>query len=348
MSGIATGTALLIGGGLAAGGSLASGIMGSNAATNAANTQASAAEQNAQMQAGLGQESLTAEEQQQQQDQANLQPYLQGGDNAEATLQYLTGLGPQSGGQGGTSTAPGQTVNIPGVSGGVNIPGVTTTTGTADTNLGQYGSLLQGYGGGPFQAPTADQARQTPGYQFALQQGLGANQASAAANGSLLTGGTQTALNQYAQNFADTNYNNTYNQALGTYQTNYNTWANQQANEYNRLAAQAGMGQTTAQTLNSNGLQSTGQIANTLTNTGQQIGQQNTNAAAATASGYVGSANAINGAIGGTTSQLGQYALLQSLMNGQGGSNAASTLYGAQNAPQGLYGNNPITTSSTI
>ena len=107
MSGIATGTALLIGGGLAAGGTVASGLIGANAAQNAASTQATAAEKNAQMQAGLGQESLGVEEQQNQQNQANLQPYLQGGDNAEATLQYLTGLGSQNPAAAGTTTGAG-------------------------------------------------------------------------------------------------------------------------------------------------------------------------------------------------------------------------------------------------
>jgi hypothetical protein len=324
VSGIATGTALLIGGGLAAAGGVASAAIGSNAATNAANTQATAAEQNEQTQGALGQESLTAEEQQNQQNQANLQPYLQAGDNSEASLQYLLGLGGQNPQSGGTSTAPGQTLSIPGVNGSVNIPGVTTTTGTAATNLGGYGSLMQGYQGGQFQAPTAAQAQATPGYQFGLQQGEGALQAGAAANGSLLTGGTQNALDQYAQNYADTNYNNVYNQALQTYGTNYNVWANQQASEYNKLASLAGMGQTTAQTLNQQGLQSTGQIANTLNSTGQQIGQQNSNAAAATASGYIGSANAINGGIGSATGSLSQMGMLYALMNPQQNQNSTT------------------------
>src|ERR1017187_761486 len=277
MSGVGTG--LAIAGGIGVAGGIASSAIGANAATNAANTQASAAEQNAQMQGALGQESLTAEEQQNQQNQANLQPYLQAGDNSEASLQYLLGMGGQNPAAGGTTTGAGQNLSIPGVNGSVSVPGVTSTTGTAATNLGAYGSLMQGYQGGQFTAPTAAQAQATPGYQFGLQQGEGAQQASAAANGSLLTGGTQAALNQYGQNYADTNYNNVYNQALQTYGTNYNVWANQQASEYNKLAAQAGMGQTTAQTLNQQGLTSTGQMANTLNSTGQQIGQQNTNAA---------------------------------------------------------------------
>lgn len=321
MSGIATGIA--IAGIAGAGASVAGGLIGSNAAQNAASTQANAAEYNANMQGQLGQESLTAEEQQNQQNQANLQPYLQAGDNSEASLQYLLGMGGNNPAPGGTTQGAGQTLSIPGVNGSVNIPGVTKTTGTAATNLGAYGSLMQGYGGGAFQAPTLDQARAAPGYQFGLQQGEGAQQASAAANGNLLTGGTQAALNQYGQNYADTNYNNVYNQALQTYGTNYNVWANQQASEYNKLAGLAGMGQTTAQTLNTEGLQSTGQIANTLGQTGQNIAQQNSNAAAATASGYVGSANAWGGAASGIGNSLGQMGMLYSLMN-QGQSSPGS------------------------
>ena len=226
------------------------------------------------------------------------------------------GMGGQNPATGGTTTGAAQTLSIPGVNGSVTIPGVTTTTGQAATNLGAYGSLMAPYSGGEFQAPTIEQARAAPGYQFGLEQGEGAQQASAAANGTLLTGGTQAALDQYGQNYADTNYNNVYNQALQTYGTNYNVWANQNASEYNKLASMAGMGQTTAQTLNQEGLNSTGQIANTLSSTGQQIGQQNTNAAAATASGYVGSANAINSGIGAATGNLSQMAMLYSLMNG--------------------------------
>ena len=80
-------------------------------------------------------------------------------------------------------------------------------------------------GAGGFQAPTAAQAAQQPGYQFALQQGELAQQRSAAAAGGVLGGGEQKALQQYAQGLASTNYNNVYNQALGTYQTNFGNLA---------------------------------------------------------------------------------------------------------------------------
>lgn len=319
MSGIATGTGLLIGGLVGGAGALGGAALESNAAGNAASTQADAAERNAQLDAEEGQEGLTLEEQQNQQDQANLEPFLQGGDNAEATLQYLTGLGSPNGATGGTTTGPGSTLSIPGISGTVNVPGITSTTGTASTNLGTFGSLMSQYPGGNFEAPTAEQAAESPGEQFALKTGEGAMEASAAANGSLLTGGTMSALDQFGQNMATTDYNNVYNQALQSYNTNYNTWSNQQANEFNRLSAQAGEGQTTAQQLNSEGLTATGEIANTLGNTTGAITQQNSNAAAATASGYIGGANAYGGALSGSTSNLSQLALLYQLMQQQQG-----------------------------
>jgi len=321
MSGIATGTALLIGAGVSAAGGLGAAALESNAAGKAAKTQAGAAEQAAQLQGALGQESLGYENYQYQQDRANEQPFLQSGANSLSSLDYLLGLNSPNGTTGAGSASGGQTLSIPGVAGSTSLPGVQPLTGTANTNLGAFGSLMQGYQGGQFQAPTAAQAAQSPAEQFQLQQGEKALQGSAAANGSLLTGGTQTALNQYAQGVASTNYNNVYNQALQQYNTNYNTWANQQANQFNRLATLAGAGQTAAQTLGSQGLQSAGQVSSTLGQTGQEVGQQYNNAAAATASGYVGGANAWGQGIGSAAGSLGQIPLLLSLLQKQPGTN---------------------------
>ena len=319
--------------------SVASAAIQSHAAGKAASTQADAATQAAQMQAGLGQESLANENYQYQQDRANEMPWLQGGANSLSSLEYLMGLDNSATGAG--ATTGGQTLSIPGVEGSVSLPGVQGLTGTANTNLGAFGSLMKGYGGGEFQAPTAEQARQTPGYQFALQQGEGALQAGAAARGDLLTGGTQTALNQYGQNAADTNYNDVYNKALQTYNTNYNVWANQQANTYNRLSALAGGGQTAAQNLSSAGTQEAGQVANTLSNTGQQVGQNMNNAAAATASGYVGSANAWGSALNNSGNSLLQMSLLSKLLGNNssyGGTGSANSDINDMFNGTGAYG----------
>ncbi|MFC5861096.1 hypothetical protein ACFPT7_02195 [Acidicapsa dinghuensis] len=320
--------------GVGALGSLGSAAMESSAADKAAETQANAAQQAEQLQGDLGQESLGYENYQYQQDRANEQPFLQSGANNLATLNYLLGQGSPNAIPGGTGTgagsaSSGQTLSIPGINGSVSIPGVQGLTGTPNTNLGAFGSLLQQYPGGQFTAPTAAQAAQTPGYQFALNQGENAVQASAAANGSLLTGGTLNAEQQFGQGLANTNYNNVYNQALQSYNTNYNTWANNQANQFNRLAAMAGMGQTSAQKLGAAGMQSAGQVAQTLGNTGAAIGQDNMNAASATATGYLNSANTWGGAFNGIGNNVSQLGMLYAMMNGNANYNGAGGVGGS-------------------
>ena len=239
--------------------------------------------------------------------------------------------------QGSGVVEPASTLSIPGVQGSVNLPAVKALTGTPDTSLGSFGSLAQAqYPGGNFQAPTAAQAAAEPGYQFALSQGEKAMQASAAANGSLLTGGTMNALDSYAQGLADTNYNTVYNQALQGYQTNYNTWANQQANQYNRLASMSGMGQVTAQQLGSLGANSAGQVGNTLSNTASQIGQQLNNIGSAIGSGYAGSANALGGGISGVANSLSNAAMLGQLMNNGGSLNSLGSATSQLSALQSL------------
>ncbi len=313
--------------------------MQSNAAQQAAQTQANAAERAATMQADLGQESLAYQNYQYQQDAANQQPFLQSGANSLATLDYLMGVGGSGGTVGNGTTAPGMSLAIPGVNGAVNVPGVKGLQGTANTNLGAYGELMQQYPGGDFHAPTAAEARATPGYQFALGQGENAVDAGAAARGSLLTGGTLNAENQFAQGLADTNYNNVYNQALQAYNTNYNTWANNQANQFNRLSAMSGAGQVAAQQLGNAGMQSANTVSDTLMNTGQQVGQQMNNAAAATASGYMGSANAWSQGLGAMGSNMSQMMMLNQLMKSstKAQANPYKTLYEAQQYNPALY-----------
>ncbi len=141
MSGIGTGTALLIGG-LGAAGSLGSAALESNAAGKAASTQAAAADRAATIQGSLGQESLANEVQTQEQNQADEQPFLQTGANSLASLARLLGLAPA---ESSTTATPGQTLSIPGINGTVTTPGVTPLNGTASTNIGAMGSLMEQY-----------------------------------------------------------------------------------------------------------------------------------------------------------------------------------------------------------
>jgi hypothetical protein len=166
-----------------------------------------------------------------------------------------------------------------------------------------------------FQAPTAAQAQQTPGYQFALQQGENSIQNSAAAQGGLLSTGAQKTLDQYSQGLASQTYSDTYNRALAEYQQSYNIFQGNQTNTFNRLAALSGAGQTAATTLGNQGQAAANNISNINLTGGAQQGANLNLAGAANASGYAGIANSITGGI----SNISQYALLASLLNNRPG-----------------------------
>lgn len=169
-----------------------------------------------------------------------------------------------------------------------NLLGQTTAPGQG---------LLQAYGS--FQAPTMQDAENDPGYQFALQQGTRAINQNAAANGTLMSGNTGTALQQYGQGLAGQAYNDVYNRALNTYNTNQQNFNQNQSNQFNRLAALAGLGQSSASQLGGLGQSAANTNANIDLTSGQQQAQQINNVGAARASGIVGGANAWQGALSG-------------------------------------------------
>lgn len=427
-------TAAIIAGTTAAA-SLGGAAISSNAAGNAASTQANAADQAAQLQYQASQNALNFQEQQWQQSQANIAPWLQSGAGALSNLDYLLGINPASTSQApfssGGTVAPGGTQPTGGPSqpirpggmltaqggpapslggndgsfqpqggpawsvnsgfdgsfrpqggpaagvggngiwgapqawggptaqggpaptigngtirprsmmapietpsdGGLNLstpngspaPSVPTggtpspITASPNTSLGGFGSLMQAYPGGPFVAPTGLTEQNDPGYQARLNLGQQAFEQSAAARGNVLTGGTAQAENQLAQDYASNEYNNVYNRALSGYDTNFNTWNTGQTNQFNRLAALSGVGQTAANQLGNLGVQASNSITGNILGTAGAIGQQMNNAAAANASGIVGSANAWGGALGNTGNNISQLLLLQQLQNGGGG-----------------------------
>lgn len=180
-----------------------------------------------------------------------------------------------------------------------------------------------------FQAPPNITEQNDPGYQFRMQQGEQALQNSAAASGDLLSGNTLAALTQYGQNFGSNEYQNVYNRALQQYQQQYNIYENNQANQYNRLAALAGVGQTAANQLNSAGSTAAGQYGNTVMGTAGNIGNYLQNAAAANASGYVGAANAWGGAVNNIGNLGSMIPYLQMLNQGGGGAGAAGVAAGS-------------------
>ncbi len=111
-------------------------------------------------------------------------------------------------------------------SGGLTDTKYWTQKGTLASAGGAVGAGGGGdggqYQGGPFSMPSASEFQQSPGYQFAFDQGQKAIQSSAAAKGTLLTGGTLKALAGYGTGLANQDYNNYFNRAYQTNQGNFN------------------------------------------------------------------------------------------------------------------------------
>jgi len=120
------------------------------------------------------------------------------------------------------------------------------------------------------------QFQQDPGYQFRLSEGLKALDRQAAARGGLISGGALKAAQRYGQDYGSNEYQNAFNR----YQT-------ERAAQLQPLQSLAGVGQTTAQQV--------GQAGQTMAT---NVGEAQQAAANARASGYVGSANALNSALG--------------------------------------------------
>lgn len=117
-----------------------------------------------------------------------------------------------------------------------------------------------------------DQFQQDPGYAFRLAEGQKALQQSAAARGGLISGNALKAATRYGQDMGSQEYTNAFNR----YQT-------ERQARLNPLQVLAGVGQSSVNQLGVAG-------QNYANNAGQAIGA----AGQATASGYMGVANAAN------------------------------------------------------
>ena len=138
--------------------------------------------------------------------------------------------------------------------------GVGTDTGTGPVG---YGSLTS-----PFTAQTFQSM--SPAYQFQLQQGQQGVLNQDASGQGALSGAAAKDLIGYNQNYANTSFNNAFNQ----YQT-------QTGNIYSRLSGIAQLGQNAASNTGQQGTALAGQAAQSATNIGS-----------AQAAGTIGAANA--------------------------------------------------------
>lgn len=196
-----------------------------------------------------------------------------------------------------------------------------SASSTLTNALAPGGSLSSGWNS-TFTAPTAEQARETPGYQFTLDQGMNALQNSAAARGGLLSTGTAKNLAGYTTGLADTTYNDVYNRSLQAYNTNYSTFRNNQNDLFQRLYGAAGLGENAANALNSTSAGTTNALAGNLIGNAQLVGNDLMGVGNAQAAGRIGSTNALLSGIGGAANAAGQ-----TLNNLLGAKNASNTSY---------------------
>ena len=144
---------------------------------------------------------------------------------------------------------------------------------------------------------TPDQAtlEVTPGYQFALNQGLKGVQNSASARGLGVSGAAEQGAIQFATGLAD-----------NTYKTQFDIDQANKTNAFNKLLGMVGAGQSSAAQTGTFGQNAT-----------QNAGNFLTSGANAAAAGTVGSANAISGGLNNAGSSLTNNLLLNRLMNSQ-------------------------------
>jgi hypothetical protein len=150
-----------------------------------------------------------------------------------------------------------------------------------DAGAEGYGSMARAFGQQDFEAD--------PGYAFRQAEGMKALERSAAARGNLLSGNTMKGIQRFGQDLASQEYGNAFNR-----------FQVERAARLNPLQSLMGSGQSAANVMTG----ATGQAA-------QNIGQMQLGAGQARASGYVGQANALAGALGGIGQAATSFPLYQ-------------------------------------
>ena len=283
--------------GVGAAASLLGGAVSSSGQRQAAQTQADAAKESANIQKQIADQQLALQQRQYEEGVARQQPWLQAGESALNRMRSGEFAGPAAFNPNDPSYARPAAFN------------------PNDPSYAQPGAFS--FGAGDYQAD--------PGYAFRLSEGQKALERSAAARGGLISGGALKAATKYGQDMGSQEYGNAFNRALTQYGTKvdtantgfnraftgynadvarsdtgfnraltgYNAQVNAANEGYNRLAGMAGVGQTTAQNLNTLGSNYATNATNTLGAQGNNTANAIMAAGQANAAGQMGSANTL-------------------------------------------------------
>ena len=176
-----------------------------------------------------------------------------------------------------------------------------------DASMPGFGSMARPFGQQDFE--------QDPGYAFRQAEGMKALERSAAARGGLMSGAQMKGIQRFGQDLASQEYGNAFNR-----------FQIERAARLNPLQSLMGAGQSATNVMTG----AAGQA-------GQGIGQMQLGAGQARASGYVGGANALAGALQGVGQAAASFPLYQAQigafnrMGGDGSGGFGGGFGGGQN-----------------
>jgi hypothetical protein len=128
-----------------------------------------------------------------------------------------------------------------------------------------------------------------PGTAFRMSEGVKALDRSAASRGGLLSGATLKSVQRYGQNLGSQEYQNAFNR----YTTKFNATTGEEGALYNRMAALAGTGQTSANQIGAQGANMASNIGNAYMTSAANTGNAAMSAAGIRNSAYGGAANVL-------------------------------------------------------
>jgi hypothetical protein len=264
-----------------AGAMVGTAYLSNRAASKAADVQAGAASDAAQLQRETSQEQLALQREMYERNIGLQEPFRQSGLAAQNQLLTLLGIRPQQAPEAPRASGGGGFGGVAGMIGNVAANAMRQQQGPGlqvDPNSPDFGRYARDFGMSDFQAD--------PGYAFRMSEGMKGLERSAAARGGLLSGATLKGIQRYGQDLGSQEYQNAFNR----YQTN-------RAARLNPLQSLAGVGQTSANTIGQAGQNYASQAGGTMGQMASNVGDLMTGGAAARASGYVGGANALTGAL---------------------------------------------------
>jgi hypothetical protein len=135
---------------------------------------------------------------------------------------------------------------------------------------------------------------QDPGYQFRMDQGVDALDASASARGRLLSGAQRKALTGFGQELGSQEYGNAYARSKGEYDDQYARESQEKARKFNVLSSMAGTGQIAAGQNVGTNRNLANMSTNIMTNQGRAVAQGEAAKGNARAGAYQGGAQSVN------------------------------------------------------